>query len=149
MQKYLYAWDFASLWLLWSIVSCSERLCGPAWLCLQGALPKLSPLLIHSSHPVIFWSGWPLLRSTQSNHSYSRFQNATDKTGTQLSFDNTFFSDNGDTIVFLVVIKMLFFSVCIKEVIIWLVFLEEWFCLILFSVTFIFKALISFLFKFF
>lgn len=108
MQKHLHPIDYPDPQLLTEVM----------WRCLQGAIPELCPWLVHSADPVFFWSGWSLLRSTQSNHYYSRFQNATDETGTQFSFDNIFFSDNGDTLLFLVVIKMRFFSVFIKAAII-------------------------------
>lgn len=78
-------------WIPVSSLRCPERLCGAAWLCLQGALPDLSPSLVHPSHPVFFWSGWSALRSTQSNHCYSRFESATEKAGIPFFFDNTFF----------------------------------------------------------
>lgn len=96
----------ASPWLHRPVVICLMTLCGAVGLWPWGALTELHPWLC--IHQILCLSGpghsHPLLRSAQSNHYYSRFQNA----GAKFSFDIIFFSDNGNTLVFLVVIKMLF-----------------------------------------
>lgn len=91
--------------LLRSVVICLE-VCGAAGLCLQGAPPELHPCCC--IHQLLCLSGLGVvshfLRPAQSNHHCPRSQDV----GTKFSSDNTFFCNNGNTLVCLAVIKMLF-----------------------------------------